>query len=222
MRTDRYHLSGQSDELSYNDRKKNRMRQYDRVIGVLSLCIGILAAFLAGAPSAKEREVQQEIAEEILRFHVLANSDAPEDQAEKLRVKDAVIRELEPMLARSTSKEDTKELVKKEMRQIKKTAEEIVSPRTVQVSLTKDQFPEKTYGDCTFPKGEYEALRIEIGEAAGHNWWCVLYPGLCFKEASRPVFTKEGEETLEGLLDESAYDFIMHPVKTKIRFRWFQ
>lgn len=188
---------------------------------VLTVVYRDFSAFLAGTPSAKEQEIQQEIASEILRFHVLANSDTPEDQAEKLRVRDAVIRELEPVLAQSTSREDTRERVKKEMQEIQKTAEEIVRPRAVRVSLAADQFPEKTYGTCTFPEGEYEALRIEIGEAAGHNWWCVLYPGLCFQEASRPVVTEDGEKMLEGLLDEAAYDFILHPVKTKIRFRWF-
>lgn len=195
-------------------------RTQKQTILALSLCVAFLAAFLTCIPSAKERKMQRQIADEILRFHVLANSDSPEDQKEKMRVRDAVIRELESALVSTESKEMTRERIKTEMKQIKKTAEEIVSPRTVRVSLTSDYFPEKTYGDCTFPEGEYEALRIEIGEAAGHNWWCVLYPCLCFKEASKPVMTDDGEETLENLLDESAYDFILHPVKTKIRFRW--
>lgn len=195
-------------------------RTQKQTILALSLCAAFLAAFLTCIPSAKERKMQRQIADEILRFHVLANSDSPEDQKEKIRVRDAVIRELESALVSAESKEMTRERIKTEMKQIKKTAEEIVSPRTVRVSLTSDYFPEKTYGDCTFPEGEYEALRIEIGEAAGHNWWCVLYPCLCFKEASKPVMTDDGEETLENLLDESAYDFILHPVKTKIRFRW--
>ncbi|MBS6196437.1 MAG: stage II sporulation protein R [Clostridiales bacterium] len=190
------------------------------MIGVSSLCLGLLAAVLFGGPSEKEQEVQRQIADEILRFHVLANSNAPEDQKEKLRVRDAVVRELNPLLQGASSKRETKELVKNELERVKETAEEIVYPKPVEVSLTSDWFPEKIYGDCTFPEGEYDALRIEIGEAAGRNWWCVLYPMLCFKEASRPVVSEEGEEMLEGVLDETAYDFILHPVKTKIRFRW--
>ena len=77
------------------------------------------------------------------------------------------------------------------------------------------------YGDCTFPEGSYETLKIEIGEARGRNWWCVLYPALCFTDAVHPVVSGEGKEELEEVLDEDTYDFILHPARTKIRFRWF-
>lgn len=197
----------------------NRKKLHDRVIWMIPLCIGFLGAFLVSTPSQKEREIQQQIAEKILRFHVLAASDSREDQAEKLRVRDAVVRKLEPVLASSSSKEETKERIRKEWKQIEKVAEEIAGPGNVQVSLSSDWFPEKAYGDCTFPEGEYEALRIEIGEAKGHNWWCVLYPGLCFKEAVRPVVSEEGKEVLDRVLDETAYDFLLHPVKMKVKFR---
>ena len=91
------------------------------------------------------------------------------------------------MLAEASSREETEKLVTEQMDEIQKEAFALVKPRNVRVSLETDWFPEKTYGDCTFPPGEYEALRIEIGEARGHNWWCVLYPGLCFKEAVNGV-----------------------------------
>lgn len=199
--------------------EKKEEKRYRGVSGVLPLCIGLLAAFLT-APSAAERAAQERIASEILRFHVLANSDGREDQEEKLRVRDAVIRELQPVLASADSKQETKELVKGELDHIEEVALGIVSPRTVDVSLKTDWFPEKTYGGCTFPEGEYEALRIEIGEAAGHNWWCVLYPGLCFTDVVRPVVSEQGKETLEGILDEEAYDFVRYPAKMKVKFRW--
>lgn len=199
--------------------EKNEEKRYRGVSGVVSLCIGLLAAFLT-APSAAERKAQERIASEILRFHVLANSDGREDQEEKLRVRDAVIRELQPVLASADSKQETKELVKGQLDHIEEIADGMVSPRNARVSLETDWFPEKTYGDCTFPEGEYEALRIEIGEAAGHNWWCVLYPGLCFTDVVRPVVSEEGKETLEGILDEEAYDFVRYPAKMKVKFRW--
>lgn len=145
--------------------EKNEEKRYCGMLGIIPLCIGLLAAFLTSAPSAAERATQERIASEILRFHVLANSDSREDQEEKLQVKDAVIRELQPVLASADSKQETKELVKGQLDHIEEIADRMVSPRTAKVSLETDWFPEKTYGDCTFPEGEYEALRIEIGEA---------------------------------------------------------
>ena len=72
---------------------------------------------------------------------------------------------------------------------------------------------------CTFPEGIYDALRVDIGQAKGHNWWCVLYPSLCFADALEPSMTEEGEEKLQQVLDEDAYDLLLHPQKLKIRFR---
>ena len=201
-------------------KKESDKRKTEGVVWIISLCLGLCGAFLAGAPSLKEQQLQKEISQEVIRFHVLANSDSPEDQAEKLRVKETVVKKLQPVLAKASSREETKKLVAEQMEEIQEEAFSLVTPRKVRVSLETDWFPEKTYGDCTFPPGEYEALRIEIGEAKGHNWWCVLYPGLCFKEAASCVVPLESKEKLEVLLDEEAYDFILHPKKVKIRFRW--
>lgn len=190
------------------------------VIGLCAVCIGLAGAFLTGSPSEKEKLMQQEIAKNVLRFHVLADSNSREDQEEKLRVRDAVIEELQPVLKDSSSREETKRILKENTEEIQQIAEAVVWPKNVEVSLVKDWFPEKTYGDCTFPPGEYEALRIEIGKAGGRNWWCVLYPCLCFEDAVRGVVPRESKEELEQLLDGEAYDFILHPARTKIRFRW--
>lgn len=187
---------------------------------VLALAVFVCVAMMS-VPSQKEREMQERIAGEILRFRVLANSDSREDQEEKQRVKDAVLEELEPVLSKAESREETREIVTAHMEEIRKTAEEIAGYGQIDVTLTTDWFPERVYGDCTFPEGRYETLRIRIGEAQGHNWWCVLYPGLCFSDAVHPVASGEGKEKLKKVLDEDAYDFILHPAETKIRFRWF-
>lgn len=198
--------------------RKPEKRQIWSVVLVLTVfvCVATLTV-----PSRKEREMQEQIAGEILRFRVLANSDNQEDQEEKQRVKNAVLEELGPALSNAKDREETREAVMEHMEEIRKTAEGIAGAGRIDVSLTTDWFPERVYGDCTFPEGEYETLRIGIGEAQGHNWWCVLYPGLCFSDAVHPVVTGEGKEELEKVLDEDAYDFILHPAKTKIRFRWF-
>lgn len=202
---------------------ENRRNFYKKegYILAVSLCVGFLGVILISMLFEREQRLQREIAGEILRFHVLANSDSEEDQEEKLKVRDAVVRKLQPLLEKSSSREETEKILLQQMDMIEETAGTVVNPKKVKVSLTKDWFPEKTYGDCTFPSGEYRALRIEIGEARGHNWWCVLYPGLCFTDTVHGVVTEEGKEKLEGLLEEEAYDFILHPHKIKVIFRWF-
>lgn len=202
---------------------ENRRNFYKKegYILAVSLCVGFLGVILISMFFEREQRLQREIAGEILRFHVLANSDSEEDQEEKLKVRDAVVRKLQPLLEKSSSREETEKILLQQMDMIEETAGTVVNPQKVKVSLTKDWFPEKTYGDCTFPSGEYRALRIEIGEARGHNWWCVLYPGLCFTDTVHGVVTEEGKEKLEGLLEEEAYDFILHPHKIKVIFRWF-
>lgn len=202
---------------------ENRRNFYKKegYILAVSLCVGFLGVILISMLFEREQRLQREIAGEILRFHVLANSDSEEDQEEKLKVRDAVVRKLQPLLEKSSSREETEKILLQQMDMIEETAGTVVNPQKVKVSLTKDWFPEKTYGDCTFPSGEYRALRIEIGEARGHNWWCVLYPGLCFTDTVHGVVTEEGKEKLEGLLEEETYDFILHPHKIKVIFRWF-
>lgn len=200
--------------------RRNFYKKEGYILAV-SLCVGFLGVILISMFFEREQRLQREIAGEILRFHVLANSDSKEDQEEKLKVRDAVVRKLQPLLEKSSSREETEKILLQQMDMIEETAGTVVNPKKVKVSLTKDWFPEKTYGDCTFPSGEYRALRIEIGEARGHNWWCVLYPGLCFTDTVHGVVTEEGKEKLEGLLEEEAYDFILHPHKIKVIFRWF-
>lgn len=202
---------------------ENRRNFYKKegYILAVSLCVGFFGVILISMFFEREQRLQREIAGEILRFHVLANSDSKEDQEEKLKVRDAVVRKLQPLLEKSSSREETEKILLQQMNMIEETAGTVVNPKKVKVSLTKDWFPEKTYGDCTFPSGEYRALRIEIGEARGHNWWCVLYPGLCFTDTVHGVVTEEGKEKLEGLLEEEAYDFILYPHKIKVIFRWF-
>ena len=108
---------------------------------------------------------------------------------------------------------------RKNLPDIRKEATRMAAPEPVTVTLQKEWFPEKTYGTCTFPEGIYDALRVDIGQAKGHNWWCVLYPSLCFADALEPSMTEEGEEKLQQVLDEDAYDLLLHPQKLKIRFR---
>lgn len=163
--------------------------------------------------------IQQQISTEVLRFHVRANSDTPADQQKKLRLKQALLTWLSPILSDATSKPETITRIRQNLPAIQKEASRLAAPEKVTVTLQKEWFPEKTYGTCTFPEGTYDALRIDIGQARGHNWWCVLYPSLCLTDALEPTMTEEGEQKLQRVLNEEAYDLLIHPQKLKIRFR---
>ena len=163
--------------------------------------------------------LQQQIATQVLHFHIRANSDTVADQQKKLRIKQSLLEWLTPILSENTSKSETIQCIRKNLPDIRKEATRMAAPEPVTVTLQKEWFPEKTYGTCTFPEGIYDALRVDIGQAKGHNWWCVLYPSLCFADALEPSMTEEGEEKLQQVLDEDAYDLLLHPQKLKIRFR---
>lgn len=166
---------------------------------------------------------QQKLAEEVLRFHVLANSDSEEDQALKMKVKEAVLSYMKEEFPDAKSADETKNWVRNHETDFEKVAEKVIRNEgyhyPVKVELTTSYFPDKTYGDVTFPRGNYEALRIEIGKAKGQNWWCVLYPNLCFIDAVHAVVPEEGKEELRTVLDEEAYEMVT--ATTKFRIKWF-
>lgn len=184
---------------------------------IFAMCgTGVLA-------KAEETRVQKKLAEEVFRFHVLANSDSKEDQALKMKVKENVITYMKEQLPKSESVGMTKTWVSSHLDKIESLAKETLlaegSSDSVEAKVTNCYFPDKTYGDVTFPQGNYDALRIEIGEAKGQNWWCVLYPNLCFIDAVHAVVPEDGKEELKEVLDEEEYEMVT--ATSKFRIRWF-
>lgn len=145
----------------------------------------------------------------IIRFHVRANSDSQEDQELKMAVKEDVVTMLKPVLARCSTVEESRNIIVSSLQNIYVTAVNTIVEQgydyEVKVYLTEEEFPAKTYGDLTFPAGKYQALRIDIGEAKGHNWWCVMYPPLCFIDESTAVVSKDGKELLKKNLTDEEY-----------------
>lgn len=194
------------------------MKKTCAMVGVL---IGILITGLI--VNAKKSEMQGELAEQVFRFHVLANSDSGEDQALKMKVKEAIIAYMKQELPQSDSVETTKKWARENLVQIEQVAAEIIAEEgyeySVKAEVTICDFPDKTYGDITFPAGEYEALRIEIGQAKGQNWWCVLYPNLCFIDAVHAVVPEKGKNELKEVLDEDTYEMVT--TTTRFKIGWF-
>lgn len=125
--------------------------------------------------------------DQLIRFHVLANSDSPEDQALKLKVKDKIITYMEKEFAQSETIDQSRQILLQNMDAIKTlaqtTLQEAGSDYTVDLQYGNFNFPVKYYGKFSLPAGNYEALRVIIGEGAGQNWWCVLFPPMCFVDA---------------------------------------
>jgi stage II sporulation protein R len=207
----------------------------DRRIIILSLVFGLMFTVLSAFATVSYSETMQgEIAKEVVRFHVLANSNSEEDQALKIKVRDGILAEFKPILNASASVDETKVALNAHIDEIIACADGIIKENgyhyPVTAAVTKSNFPTKAYGDIVLPAGEYEALRIEIGAAAGQNWWCVMFPPLCFVDITQGEITPESKTDLENRLPEEAYDLIAHTQTSdeptvKVKFKiveWWQ
>lgn len=167
--------------------------------------------------------VTEGIADSIIRFHVRADSDSEEDQEVKLKVKQAVVDYIEPLLADSESIDESRSILMEQSDNIKEVAINTLRSEghsdSVNVYFENSYFPVKSYGDVTFPAGYYEAFRVDIGAAEGKNWWCVLYPPLCFVDAVYGVVPDESKQKLEGVLTEKEYQTVTHK-GCQIKFKY--
>lgn len=151
----------------------------------ISLLVLLAVCLLVGAASLRQ---QDELQQKMIRLHVVANSDRPEDQELKLHVRDKVLSFTEQTMRASADREDANQKLKTALPQIQRLAEETLREYGCEDSVTARlepaEFPLKAYDGFRLPAGEYLALRVLIGEAAGQNWWCVVYPPLCMTAAS--------------------------------------
>lgn len=155
----------------------------------------------------------EELKEKLIRFHVIANSDSDEDQNLKLKVRDEIIKYIQPKLKDSNSIDESREILLKEDSNIKKIAEKTILDNgynyKVESNLGLANFPVKNYGNITLPQGQYEAYRIIIGNGEGQNWWCVMFPPLCFIDVtSGQVAVNETEEKMKEVLTDEEYSKI--------------
>lgn len=162
--------------------------------------------------NTQEISLQKEIASKIIRFHVRANSDSEDDQNLKLKVKDVIVKYLENELCQAASLDEAKKILYYDSDFIKEMALQVIYDEgyeyDVKVYFETAYFPMKTYGDMTFPPGEYEAFRVDIGEAEGKNWWCVLFPPLCFVDSAYAVVPDDTKEMFRSIFSKKAYDAV--------------
>lgn len=186
----------------------------------LVVCVVIAVHMFNGY---KQTSIQKGIAEKIIRFHVIANSDSEVDQRIKLQVKEQVVTAMEPMLAEADSVEEVRSIIEEHMEEIEQIAQAALiqqgSTAVASAELTNCYFPVKTYGEYTFPDGEYEALRIVIGKGEGKNWWCVMYPRLCFVDSLYSVVPEQSKKELKKQLSDDEYEAILKGEK-KVKVKW--
>lgn len=173
---------------------------------IILLCMATILSLYMPQNEATAKDPQV-IPSEAIRLRILADSDAEKDQEVKRLVRDAVNAEITKWVKDLTSMEDARALIQSRLPEIQQIAEDVVAEngagQTVKTEFGKVEFPTKLYGQFLYPAGEYEAILITLGEGKGANWWCVLYPPLCFLDFSNGEATSEGfEEEKEAKNEE--------------------
>ena len=174
--------------------------------GVIICCIISMTGFYGACGS---------IEEEVFRLHILANSDSEEDQQLKLKVRDGVISYTDSLFNSCKSKEEAMALTEAHIEDIRQCAKSIIeengSDYPVEACITKMHFDTRVYEDFTLPAGRYDALRIIIGSGQGHNWWCMIFPALCFPSAE--------DKRFDNVMNEGEKDIVEHAGQYEVKFR---
>ena len=156
--------------------------------------------------------VSTDIANSVFRLHVIANSDSDIDQNLKYIVRDNLLEYMNSLCVNCTSKEDAIAIASEHIENFKEIALNTIKDEgfdySVNISIGNFEFPTKHYGDISLPSGYYDALKVEIGEAKGQNWWCVMFPPLCFVDSSSGIVPEESKEDLENVLTDEEFSII--------------
>ena len=164
------------------------------------------------------QSIINDIQKSIFRLHVIANSNSNEDQNLKYLVRDKILEYINSISKENNSKDDIIKIVNENQEKIKKIAENTIKENgfnyPVKISIGNFPFPTKSYGDISFPSGNYDALKIEIGNAKGKNWWCVMFPPLCFVDVTSGIVPEESKKTLQDNLSDEEYEILSQNTDT--------
>lgn len=168
--------------------------------------------------------VSNNIANSVFRLHVIANSDSKEDQNLKYIVRDKLIEYMNNIAKDCSSKEEVISIAKNNISNFeniaRKTIEENGYNYNVTVEIGNFDFPTKSYGDITLPAGSYDSLRVKIGKAEGQNWWCVMFPPLCFVDVTSGVVPDESKQEMKDSMPEEEYSLISKTDNSEINFKF--
>ena len=174
--------------------------------------------------SSYSNAVSKDIQNNVFRLHVIANSDSNQDQNLKYLVRDELIEYMNSISNDISSKEDAIKLVEENIDEFYKIAKKVILDNgfnyDINIEIGNFSFPTKTYGDISLPAGFYDALKVEIGKAEGQNWWCVMFPTLCFVDVSNGIVPEESKEDLENNMQEEEYNLISSDdLQFKLKFK---
>lgn len=182
-----------------------------RIFYLINLII-LVSIFLLISIVSYANDVSEDLSDNFFRLHILANSDSEEDQALKLKVRDNIITYMNSLSYSGLTKEEAINLTNSHLTAFKEIAEKTIAGEGYTYPVTLEignfYFPTKEYGNISLPAGYYDALKIEIGEANGKNWWCSLFPPLCFVDISAGVIDEEAEMYLKENLSEDEFAII--------------
>lgn len=166
--------------------------------------------------------VSSNLSDNVFRLHVIANSDSDEDQQLKYIVRDKIIEHVNELGENAKSKEELINSIN--LDEINNIAKDTIIESgynyDVNVEIGNFSFPTKTYGDISLPAGFYDALRVKIGKAEGQNWWCVMFPPLCFVDISSGIVPNESKENLKENLEPEEYTLISDNESEDIKFKF--
>ena len=170
------------------------------------------------------KSVSEDLENSVFRLHVIANSDSKEDQNLKYIVRDKLLQYMNSYLSNTSTKEDAIKIANEHLDEFKQVAINTIKDQgysyNVNVKVGNFEFPTKTYGDISLPAGFYDALRVEIGEAKGQNWWCVMFPPLCFVDVTSGVVPEESKKELQNNLSEEEFALISDNQSSNIQFKF--
>ena len=188
------------------------------------ILISLLFCFIFISISSYASTVSENLSNNFFRLHILANSNLEIDQNMKLKVRDGIIDYMESQNFSDKSKSDVIKFTQENLETLKGIAEEIIKSSgfnyPVSLEIGNFYFPTKVYGNLSLPAGNYDALRIKIGNAEGENWWCSLFPPLCFVDISSGVIDDSSKESLKENLSDEEFAIITHNDETiKLKFK---
>ena len=197
--------------------------QNTKVKSVIILLLLFILYFFICAQDYVEA-VSSDISNNVFRLHVIANSDTIEDQNLKYKVRDELLNYMNSLCANITSKEEAILMVENHKEDFKDIALKVIQSEgfyyDVNINIGNFYFPTKTYGDISLPAGMYEALRVEIGNANGQNWWCVMFPSLCFIDINDGIVEEDSKNILEDDLSKESYAIVSDKSNYTIKFKF--
>ena len=196
------------------------MKIFKKIIIIFALLILYLLLSIFSYSNA----VSKDISDSVFRLHVIANSNSSEDQNLKYLVRDELINYMNSISSNISSKKEAINLIEKNKDAFYKIAKQVISDNgfdyDINIEIGNFSFPTKTYGDISLPAGFYDALRIKIGNASGENWWCVMFPTLCFVDLDNGIVPEDSKSNLQDNLKEEEYNLISsNNLEFKLKFK---